>query len=787
MAVSLKEKEDKKKLGRLTSFGLKHPWQSALLLPNGWDDMTVVVDSFMEDIPLETYSLFLCKCPTKPEFNYDNKTPRIKGSLTDKFGNIVQFIKFGDTKYFVDLLEKSNGSPLYIYGKVTIFNNKKWINDPEIVNPWWVGKFRPRYPAKTGVIGAELVRSRILKMLNESFAPASQWILDQLSCFGDEDKLMSIVGSEKRLVEILKSCHLPQTVEEGQLAQSLMDKLASLGVAKESRQAMRRSTSQTTLGDWENLAKNIPFDLTPEQKQNVREICDKLQSENVLHGLLCGDVGFGKTAVYGTVAAAVADAGGTVVVLLPSETLAKQVARNDICTWFKKIPTCLMAGDDIEGDPDTAKIFIGTTALLHRLDKTIHKPSLVIIDEQQRFSREQRERLLTDDTHLLEVSATPIPRTGALIRYGVVDVWYLTKAFRQKNIKTQIWYSFEKKELFTQISWSLNQSHQVLVVYPLKDVTEKDESAEESGPKGPPLPSVMEAFDQWNNIFPGQVRYLHSDMKTEEKEQSMSDMVEGRANILLATTVVEVGVNIPNLRRVVVMHPDRFGLSQLHQIRGRAARLGGDGYCDLFVARPNIKEATMKRLEILEKHIEGSRIAEEDMKLRGIGNLGKDSDKQTGADDTFLFGRSVTIEALDEVMKQVYGQEIQEQDSKISPTFTPERQSPESSRPTKTGNKETQNPVEEGKQEQSPQDNRPTKTDIPEDHPALQKIGAVKRRSPSQQKFTTREAVERGQVEHIGEESQMGLFGQKVIQGRNQPQEIQVNHGPLGAKPSVNF
>ena len=165
------------------------------------------------------------------------------------------------------------------------------------------------------------------------------------------------------------------------------------------------------------------------------------------------------------------------------------------------------------------------------------------------------------------------------------------------------------------------------------------------------LPAVEDALISWLKAFPDKVLMAHGGMPDEKKNSVIQKMKAGQASILLATTVVEVGVNIPNLKRVVIVHAERYGLSTLHQLRGRAARTGGPGYCDLYLPRP-AEDNVSERLNILVKTNDGFQVAESDLRLRGAGNLSSDSSKQTGADETFLFGRSVNLDILDELIEE---------------------------------------------------------------------------------------------------------------------------------------
>ncbi len=241
-----------------------------------------------------------------------------------------------------------------------------------------------------------------------------------------------------------------------------------------------------------------------------------------------------------------------------------------------------------------------------------------------------------------------------LARYGVVKVSKLTKPHTPMDIHTRIWSAEQSKELGRQVFETIKNGDQVLYVYPLReaDECEEEKPAGAPGRRGNELTSATEIFEKWEKIYPGKVRLIHGQMADDEKTAALCDMREGRAAVLIATTVVEVGTNLPKLRRVVIVHPERHGLTTLHQIRGRVARLGGEGWCDLFLPYP-LKEASMKRLQVLEETQDGFKVAEHDMRVRGVGDLSSNSSKQSGADGTFLFGRPVSIEALDAVMEML--------------------------------------------------------------------------------------------------------------------------------------
>ncbi|WP_052465119.1 helicase-related protein [Geoalkalibacter subterraneus] len=649
------QESEKKALGRLSAFGLKKTWQTAFLLPSSWDDMTCVLSDFSQPL-LDGDPYLVCgRLESKPKVKFDSgrnsKVPRLNGSLLDGQGNRIGFSQFGDTRKLEEQLKKAGNQTVYLYGTISLSGSRIFLRNAELVHPAWAGRLRPKYPGKVRVIGPETARSRILALLKEALPNAAFWLEEVLKEVGPPEELIRIAGFHDgtSLEDILYKAHLPRNFQEGVKAQRGLERLAALGVILQAKavKPAAKAFSQIDAGCWRPRASSIPFPLTDEQQVAVEGMLDGLRSHTALHGILTGDVGTGKTATYALACAAVADRAGRAAVLLPNQVLAEQIA-NDLRSWWPDISIHTITGAD-KGEIPDASILVGTTALLHRLSGSDWVPDLVVVDEQQKLSREQREVMLVEgQTNLIEVTATPIPRTQALLRYGIIKVWKLTRPHTPKQIDTRIWYSFEKPDLFARIRQTLTAGDQVLVVYPLREQDEKNSSGrQDSGAQ-----SVEEAFVQWNRIFPDKVRHCHGQMPPDQKNAAIADLKEDRAQILIATSVVEVGINLPRLRRIVIVRPDRYGLTQLHQLRGRVARTGGQGWCDLYLPI-EVKPATLERLEVLERTQDGFEVAEWDLKLRGAGDMGRDSTKQSGADETFLFGRGVKIEILDEMINLV--------------------------------------------------------------------------------------------------------------------------------------
>ncbi len=635
-------------MGRLKSMGLTLPYQIPLLLPDSWDDLTRVVDSFGTTLPPAPSCAVTGRLKNAPSVRFDGGAPRLVGYLYDDQDNRIGFMAFGDTRAFQEALQ-SQPDRVTLFGQLEVFNGHNWLKTPTIVPENWLGRLRPRYRGKTGVITPDTVRERVLSRLTETISSTVEFLLQKLAQFGGRNHLAELVGTKGVDLEtILYQAHLPRTVQIGEAAQEVLQRLAALGTIAlaSAGKTARVCTRRLNLPDWHARSKSIPFPLTDEQEQAVTDALADIASGIPSHRIISADVGAGKTVVFALVAAAVVDAGGTVACMLPNQGLAMQVFE-EITAWWPDLPVQLLTGshkEDLCGS-----MVVGTSAVLF---EDLGDLDLVIVDELQKSSRAQREQLVGPNTHLLEATATCIPRSQALIRYGAVKVSRLTKTHTPKEIHTRIWSRDEWPALFAGVKETLSQGDQVLMVYPLRE--KADEPKPETGAprqKKQEMGSAAEVFAKWEKMFPGQVRLLHGEKKDEMKEV-LDDMRSGRASILCATTVVEVGITIPNLRRVVVVHPERHGASTLHQIRGRLCRKGGVGHFDMFLPNP-VKEATRERLQVLVQTTDGFKVAELDMMNRGIGDLSATSDRQSGADMTFLFGKPVSIPILDEMIRRV--------------------------------------------------------------------------------------------------------------------------------------
>ena len=403
----------------------------------------------------------------------------------------------------------------------------------------------------------------------------------------------------------------------------------------------------------------LPFPLTNAQKRVLREIRTDVGSGRQMNRLLQGDVGSGKTIVAMMSALMAVDNGFQACIMAPTEILATQHyeslsefgekigVRIELLTGSTKeakrkvIHAGLMSGE--------VNILIGTHAVIEDTVNFAHL-GLVIIDEQHRFGVAQRAKLWKKSLvppHILVMTATPIPRTLAMTIYGDLEVSVIDELPPgRKPVATSLLFENNRNRINEAIRSQLNEGRQIYIVYPLIQESEKSD-----------LKSLEEGYKQTvQTLKEYKVGFVHGKMKPAEKDEQMQKFASNETQILVATTVIEVGVNVPNATVMVIENAERFGLSQLHQLRGRVGRGADKSYC-ILVSKYEIASDTRKRLEIMTHTTDGFKIAEADMQMRGPGDI--EGTQQSGiafnlkianlASDGLLI--SVTREAAKEVIE----------------------------------------------------------------------------------------------------------------------------------------
>lgn len=371
------------------------------------------------------------------------------------------------------------------------------------------------------------------------------------------------------------------------------------------------------------FTKVLPFELTGAQKRVLHEIRNDVRTGHQMNRLLQGDVGSGKTMVAFMSMLMAVDNGYQACMMAPTEILATQHYES-LKEWGEAIGVRV---ELLTGSTKTSKrneihtslrdgslnILVGTHALIEE-NVVFNNLGLAVIDEQHRFGVAQRARLWNKNTvppHVLVMTATPIPRTLAMTVYGDLSVSVIDELPPgRKPVDTLLRFEDNRPDVYKSLYREIKAGRQAYIVYPL--ILENDKME---------LKSLEEGYKLICDAFPDfKVCYVHGKMKPDEKEYQMQQFVSGEAQIMVATTVIEVGVNVPNASVMVIENAERFGLSQLHQLRGRVGRGADKSYC-VLMTRHNIGADTRKRLEIMTSTTDGFVISEADMKLRGPGDM----------------------------------------------------------------------------------------------------------------------------------------------------------------------
>ncbi|MEG2242753.1 MAG: ATP-dependent DNA helicase RecG [Muribaculaceae bacterium] len=549
---------------------------------------------------------------------------RLNALFTDGSGTI-EIVWFNRVK---QISETYNcGIEYIIFGKPTLFNNRYNIAHPEI------DICKPETPLKglrgiynvTETLRNRSFTSRTIQQLEENLLSAIKHI--------DETLPASII-LEHHLMgihEALRNIHFPESIDALQKAQMRLkfEELffLQLNILRYTQLRNRNISGFrfTIVGTFFNNFYNevLPFPLTNAQKRVIKEIRKDMGTGRQMNRLLQGDVGSGKTLVALMSMLIAIDNGYQACIMAPTEILATQHYQS-ISELANKIGVnvALLTGSTKKSERSIIHenllsgelhILIGTHAVIEDT-VNFHNLGMVVIDEQHRFGVAQRARLWKKNStppHILVMTATPIPRTLAMTVYGDLDVSVIDELPPgRKPILTILRYDNHRERVNKFIGEQLKLGRQIYIVYPLIQESEKLD-----------LKNLEDGYEYIRETFPSyNVCFVHGKMKPAEKEYQMSIFVSGKANILVATTVIEVGVNVPNASTMIIENAERFGLSQLHQLRGRVGRGANQSYC-ILMSSQKIAKDTRRRLEIMTETCDGFQIAEADLQLRGPGDM----------------------------------------------------------------------------------------------------------------------------------------------------------------------
>ena len=560
-------------------------------------------------------------------FKMSARKERVVAHFTDDSGKVMDLTWFNGGKYAKQSYKI--GTEYIIFGRPNVYNGRINVTHPDIdaadklelstmgMQPY----YNTTEKMKKAGLNSRSVERFVKTLLDTLKDPLPETLPDFIT------NRLHLMSRDKALRKI----HYPQNTKELEQARVRLKfeelfyvQLNILRYASDHRRKYRGYVF-SRVGDYFNsfFHDHLPFQLTEAQKRVIREIRKDTGSGRQMNRLLQGDVGSGKTLVALMSMLIALDNGYQACIMAPTEILAEQHLQTiqDFLRGMDirvELLTGIVKGkkrqEVLEGlQNGSVQILVGTHAVIE--DTVIFSNlGMVVVDEQHRFGVAQRAKLWSKNNnppHVLVMTATPIPRTLAMTLYGDLDVSVIDELppGRKPVVTTHV-FDRSMPSLYDGLRKQINQGRQVYIVFPLIEESEKID-----------LKNLEDGFEVLRQVFPEfRLSKVHGKMKPKDKEEEMQRFVKGETQMLVATTVIEVGVNVPNASVMVILEAQRFGLSQLHQLRGRVGRGADQSYC-ILVTNHQLSEDTRKRIDIMCETNDGFRIAEADLKLRGPGDL----------------------------------------------------------------------------------------------------------------------------------------------------------------------
>lgn len=596
----------------------------------------------------------------------EGRKPRYEVRLGDETGMLR--INFWNQTYLKDRITRD--TRLFCTGKIEDYRGTKQLNNPdyEIIEEdsdlESSKAIEPIYPLTEGV-HLKQIRRWIYRALDME----QQLLLD---CVPPGVRKRNNLTSYRRALDEI---HRPEDIESLNRARRrlIFEEFFyfHLMFALQSWQIDEIPKSRDLPRDeWRNqFLRGLPFDLTDDQMSALESIEEDLESNSPMHRLLQGDVGTGKTVVATATLLRVAENGYQTALMAPTEVLAEQHFRT-LKGFLEDVPCNieLLVGGLDESDKETIRnridrgeidLVVGTHSLVQE-SVDFSDLGYVVIDEQHRFGVEQRRRLRDKgpDVDMLIMSATPIPRSLAMTQYGDLRITTL-ETFPQgpKRISTELLEQTDQNrvEVYREVRDAVDGGEKAFFVFPAVEESDRSELT--------PAQDAWESARQ-SSFFEGiELGLVHGRMSRDEKQETMLRFEEGELRILFSTTVIEVGIDVPEASYLVVHDAENFGLAQLHQLRGRIGRGGQKAWCYLFMD-PGASEESRERLEVLERTQDGFEVAKEDLRLRGIGNLA--GTRQAGF-QPFELGDVWEHQSLLEAAQSAAGRLVEETDGLTDP------------------------------------------------------------------------------------------------------------------------
>ena len=560
------------------------------------------------------------------EFEMSPRKKRVVAHFSDGRG-VVDLVWFSGAQYVYKNYKVNED--YIVFGRPTVYNGRFQFSHPDIdraqdlqlsemgMQPYYSTTELMKKRGVTSRSVEKIVKAMLLKLKDPLPETLPDFIVRRLHLVS-RDTAMRCIHYPKNAVEMQKAR------ERLKFEELFYVQLNILRYASDHRRKYRGYIFNRVGSDFNRFySENLKFELTGAQKRVMHEIRDDMCSGRQMNRLLQGDVGSGKTLVALMTMLIALDNGYQACLMAPTEILAEQHLQT-IREFLKgmdirvELLTGIVKGkkrkEILDGLATGAvQILIGTHAVLED-PVSFCRLGIAVIDEQHRFGVEQRARLWAKSAnppHVLVMTATPIPRTLAMTIYGDLDVSVIDQLPPgRKPVRTLHKFDNQLTSLYQSIRRQIELGRQVYVVFPLIKESEKMD-----------LKNLEEGYETLKQAFPEfSLSKIHGKMKSAEKEEEMERFVKGETQILVATTVIEVGVNVPNASVMVILDAQRFGLSQLHQLRGRVGRGSDQSYC-ILVTNYKLSEETRKRIDIMCDTNDGFQIAEADLKLRGPGDL----------------------------------------------------------------------------------------------------------------------------------------------------------------------
>ena len=557
----------------------------------------------------------------------EGRKQRLIGHFTDGYG-WVDCVWFNSQQYILKSIKLH--TDYILFGRPSLFNERINLNHPDVdaADTLMLSKMsmQPYYQTTERMKKAGLNSRTLEKFTSTLLRQIPTGTIAETLPRNILDRLCMV-----SLDEALRAAHYPSTSNELTQANYRLKfeelfyvQLSVLRYAR-FRQGTIRGHVFSRVGENFNYfySNNLPFQLTEAQKRVIREMHADMKSGKQMNRLVQGDVGSGKTMVALMTMLIALDNGYQACIMAPTEILAEQ----HLATFRKmlgdmpvrvELLTGIVKGKRrksvLEGlQSGEVQILVGTHAVIED-NVCFRNLGLVVIDEQHRFGVAQRAKLWEKNItppHVMVMTATPIPRTLAMTLYGDLDVSVIDELPPgRKPIQTMHMYDNNPEKLYSGINQQIQEGRQVYMVYPLVKESEKLD-----------LKNVEAAYVHLQKVFPEyKISMVHGQMKPADKDAEMQRFASGETHILVATTVIEVGVNVPNASVMVIQNAERFGLSQLHQLRGRVGRGASQSYC-ILVTKYDLSRDTRRRIDIMTETNDGFEIAEADLKFRGPGDL----------------------------------------------------------------------------------------------------------------------------------------------------------------------